>query len=146
MFDLNTGSNQSRLVNRRVRELKYETRSHLSCSCIRNLRRKLTSETYVMMDLTKIPYCIDCGSSERAVYWGGGPRCQKCSDKFSEEVRIKRELQFKQERAAYDAHIYHAKHEGECPDDGVVCKSCCEHEFDDSEGGYCLNCEAHATD
>lgn len=94
------------------------------------------------MDLTKIPYCIDCGSQERAVYWGGGPRCQRCSDRFREHVHAERVRKFQRERDALNAHIgYHHQH-GECPDDGLVCESCCEHEFDSSEGFLCNHCGA----
>lgn len=27
-----------------------------------------------------------------------------------------------------------------------LCKTCCPHEFDSSEGGYCLNCETHQSE
>ncbi len=31
--------------------------------------------------------------------------------------------------------------------DGETCASCCDHEFDMSEGGYCINgCDSHYTD
>lgn len=38
----------------------------------------------------------------------------------------------------------------ECTEENICelegCTKCCDHEFDSSEGGYCLNCEKHATD
>jgi hypothetical protein len=89
---------------------------------------------YARLDL--IPYCIDCGSPERAVYWGGGPRCQACSDKFRAVVQRDRAISFARERDALAAHIA----EG-CPDDGIVCESCCDHEHDPDEGMMCIHCD-----
>lgn len=42
---------------------------------------------------------------------------------------------------------YKCPEENEDCTDEKPCVSCCDHEFDDGEGGYCINgCEAHASD
>lgn len=41
-------------------------------------------------------------------------------------------------------HIARSKAEGECPDDGEVCESCCEH--DELDCGHCLDCGADRTE
>jgi hypothetical protein len=89
----------------------------------------------------RTPYCIDCGSPDVKVHWGGGGRCQKCSDRFSAEVQAKRKREFEDECARKKLHAYKRDVDGHCPDDGEVCPDCCEHEFDWSEGGMCIICE-----
>lgn len=96
------------------------------------------------MRLDLIPYCVDCGSQERAVFWGGGPRCQACSDKFGAQIQDERRKKFQRERDAYNSHVARGKQDGECPDDGVVCSTCCEHEEHDH--GVCNDCGEDISD
>jgi hypothetical protein len=92
--------------------------------------------------------CRDCDRwNATVVYAMGEKRCTVCAAKFSAEVAIRRATALEKERLRLQAHLLRLEADGHCPDDGVVCEACCEHEFDSSEGGYCINgCEKHVTD
>lgn len=51
------------------------------------------------------------------------------------EWKAGKKIRKRNEAEALAAHIA-----ADCPDDGVVCRKCCEHEYDWDEGGMCLNC------
>jgi hypothetical protein len=90
----------------------------------------------------RTPYCIDCGSGDIKVYWGGGGRCQKCSDKFGADWETRRQLQFKREQEIEDA----LPPCEECGEAQVLvygeasCQECCNHDYDPDEGMMCMNC------
>lgn len=93
--------------------------------------------------ITDRRWCVDCGPFGRVpvVHYTWKSRCNVCSDHFQRQLHAKRVQEEQERRARLQAHI-----EANCPDDGEVCSSCCEHEFDSSEGGYCLNCDSHWSD
>lgn len=91
--------------------------------------------------------CHICNKGPAVSIWGlGTARCRPCTDDWSNQVQQKRQLQHDAEHRAYTAHTASREEHGECPDDGVVCSECCFHEFDWSEGGFCLNCNVHQFD
>lgn len=79
-------------------------------------------------------YCVDCGHSKPTHAWGGGPRCDTCDTKFSALVYHNRKLGAQRKADALAKHIADG-----CPDDGLVCKECCEHWEKDHD--ICVDCE-----
>lgn len=80
--------------------------------------------------------CDDCKSVPATMHYVlGKGRCDACAKVFDDAWRAKRRAEKEAEAKALEAH----KVAG-CPDDGVVCPECCEHEYDWDEGGMCLNC------
>lgn len=67
----------------------------------------------------------------------GAARCTLHAEGFRIEWQMKERARKAKERAALEAHIASG-----CPDDGITCPECCEHEFDPDEGYTCLNCGA----
>jgi hypothetical protein len=76
-------------------------------------------------------------------HWGmGAVRCQACGDAFDAKIHEERKAESAREAERLCAHHLARQANGACPDDGVSCPECCEHEFDPSEGNMCLNCGA----
>lgn len=65
--------------------------------------------------------------------------CGECITGMT-EFQYKRSLEFERKRDAFLAHTGYRETHGECPDDGVFCEACCEHEEHDH--GVCNECEA----
>lgn len=85
----------------------------------------------------RTPYCVDCGHPNVKVHWGGGSRCQPCSDAWHAKVHAKR-LRDAQAKTEADArHVCGQDIEGAAE----LCQKCCEHEHDPDEGMMCLNCD-----
>ena len=83
-------------------------------------------------------FCVDC-RKKAVVFYGVGQRCQHHADIFDEALYQKRKEEWKAECEARAAHV--------CGEDEFSCRDCCEHQFDLSEGGYCINgCELHRTE
>ena len=83
-----------------------------------------------------VSVCDDCKLTPPTRTYGlGSVRCDARAKVFDEDCHAKRLDGAKLIREALRAHV-----EAGCPDDGVVCSDCCEHEYDVNEGGMCINC------
>lgn len=83
-----------------------------------------------------VRFCDDCKAVPPTTTWGlGTVRCTPCSETFRAKIQAERDDRDRREREALEAH-----QAAGCPDDGVTCPECCEHEYDWDEGGMCLNC------
>lgn len=81
--------------------------------------------------------CRVCHIRPPSRAYGLGDRCAVCAESARATARAERALIDAAERLALQAHVAAG-----CPDDGLVCESCCDHEFDSSEGFMCLECGA----
>lgn len=87
-----------------------------------------------MTDFKEAP-CTDCGDVKQPDQWGYFQyRCMPCHGRFHTALHAKRLADAETERLAHAVHVANG-----CPDDGLVCPSCCDHEFDTEEGGYCIH-------
>lgn len=89
--------------------------------------------------------CHDCKQVPGThTYFLGNKRCNLCAMMFDAQNYAKRRAEWQAEREALNSHVDRSRAEGECPDDGVTCESCCQcSEFDH---GICLDCGADRTD
>ena len=90
--------------------------------------------------MSKVKQCSECGILNAPLTaWGDNQyRCAPCSDVRHKQIYAHRRIEEEQEKRALAEH-----RAAGCPDDGLFCPECCEHEFDASEGGMCLNCGAN---
>jgi hypothetical protein len=72
-------------------------------------------------------------------YMLGATRCGPCRERFDTFNRSEAARKFAAQREAYAAHVNQSRQTDECPDDGILCPSCCPHE--DVKNGLCNDCE-----
>lgn len=83
-----------------------------------------------------VAFCDDCGDKPPTVTFGlGAVRCDECAEVCKKAWRAESAARDRAEAEALKAH-----QDAGCPDDGISCPECCEHEFDWDEGYTCLNC------
>jgi ribosomal protein L37AE/L43A len=87
-----------------------------------------------------VDLCDDCRRFPPTTTFGlGAVRCDACAKAFKDALYAKRLEAARLIREAIERHV----NEG-CPDDGIVCAECCEHE--ELDHGICCACEADLSD
>src|SRR5688500_12780308 len=90
----------------------------------------------------KRTHCMDCNAEGPSTHYFFGSRCPTCHDAFQEKLQAERVARWAEEKRQRERH----RCGKDIPDAADTCPECCEHEFDSSEGGYCLNCDGHVSD
>lgn len=103
------------------------------------------------MSTPTIETCEDCRKTipcrcegshydlDHSHYGMGAVRCGPCREAFRAVLQAESMRKLAAQRAAYVAHVAHFREHDECPDDGVICEHCCQHE--DVDHGICNDCE-----